>query len=96
MAQRARLPRALKVVGHEHAARPQLPRRARAAVAALENINTLGFQDKKVGFMLNVSAARWFDGPLDDAEQKVIFAKKALAIGSDDAEMIAMLNKLIG
>ena len=69
---------------------------ALAAVAALENINALGFRDQTIGFSLNARAARWFDGPLGDDAQKVVFAKKALAIGSDDPEMIAMLNKLIG
>ena len=69
---------------------------AKAAIAALEGINGLGFQNKDVGFMLNLTVARWYDGPLANAEEKVAFAKKAMEIGSNDAELMAALKKLIG
>ena len=69
---------------------------ALAAVAALENINTLGFDSKDLGFMLNLTAARWFNGPLLDADKKAVFAKKAMEFGSDDVELMAALKKLMG
>ncbi len=55
---------------------------AKAAVAGLESINAIGFKDKKVGFMLNFTAARWCAGPLQDEEKKMIFGKKAIEIGT--------------
>lgn len=69
---------------------------ARAAIAALEEVNRLGVQDSHVGFVLNFTAARWYEGPLANDEKKMTFARKALELGSGDAEMMASLKKLLG
>ncbi len=69
---------------------------AKAAVAGLESINAIGFKDKKVGFMLNFTAARWCAGPLQDEEKKMIFGKKAIEIGTDDEDMLAAVKDMIG
>ena len=72
------------------------PKSALSAVTALESVNALGFQEKSLGFILNLTAARWFDGPLQDAEKKAAFAKQAMEIGTDNADLMAAVKSLIG
>ena len=69
---------------------------AKAAVAALREINALGFKDKTQGFEMNFTAARWCAGPLADDAGKVEFAKKAMELGTDDEDMLAALKEMIG
>ncbi|QDV10093.1 Disulfide bond reductase DsbH precursor [Planctomycetes bacterium Poly30] len=69
---------------------------ARAAVAALEEVNPMGFQDKELGFRLNFTAARWCAGPLEDADKAAKLGAKAMEIGTDDPEMLAALKEIIG
>lgn len=69
---------------------------AKAAVAALEELNAFTFQDSEAGFMMNFTAARWCAGPLDDQVKKAAFGKKAMELGSKEEGAMEALKKLLG
>lgn len=68
---------------------------ARAAIKALEGLAAVGFKDKETGLMMTFNAARWCDGPLEDAEMAKKLATAALALEPDDEDMIEALEEII-
>ena len=69
---------------------------AKAALAALDQVNELGFKDNTLAFRLNFTAARWCAGPLADEEAKVQYATRAKALGSEDKNQMLLLDEWIG
>ena len=68
---------------------------AKAAVTALDALAAKGFKDKKVGFKLHLTAARWYAEPLADPAASKRHAEAAKAIGSDDEEAMKVLEQLL-
>ncbi len=68
---------------------------AKAALAALDTLLPLGFQDKEIGFMLTFTAAMWSHQQLADPEGAKEYAAEALAIGTDDEDRTKMLTEIV-
>jgi thioredoxin-related protein len=68
---------------------------AKAAVAALDALAAKGFKDKKVGFHLHLTAARWYAEPLADPAASKRHAEAAKAIGTDDEDAMKALEQLL-
>lgn len=69
---------------------------ARLALEFLHKVNGFGFQNKELGFNLNMQAVMWCQGPLADEELALIHANAAKAIGTDDEAAMKELDKIIG
>jgi len=69
---------------------------ARAALKQLDGLNPHGFKDQQLGFRLNLQAALWCAGPLQDEKGKASYGKRAKEIGTDDKNMLAQLEKVLG
>jgi thioredoxin-related protein len=69
---------------------------AREALGALDGLLTHGFRDKEVGFRLCFIAAGWCAGPLEDLGRAKGYALKAKEIGTDEEEILEMLEELLG
>ncbi len=68
---------------------------ARLALEFLGKVNGFGFQNKELGFGLNMQAVMWCKGPLADNELAMVHAKAAKAIGSDDEAAMKELEKIL-
>jgi cobalamin biosynthesis protein CobT len=68
---------------------------AEAALVALNGMDSTPFKDKKVGFALYFTAARWCAGPLKNPEATVKYAERALACGTEDEKQTEFLKDLI-
>jgi len=65
------------------------------AIAALDELNPLGFKDKEVGFRANFYAGILLANLLDDPEGAKGYCETAKKIGSDDEEMVERLDAFI-
>lgn len=68
---------------------------AQAALEALDVLHPLGFKDSELGFDLLYTAAHWAAGPLQDPERAKKYAAAAKAIGTEDAEPLERLDKIL-
>jgi len=67
-----------------------------AALAKIDAVAKLGFQDKVIAFQLNGTAANMCGSRgLDDAKRASAYAVKALAIGSDKEGFVKFLQGLV-
>lgn len=70
---------------------------ARAVIAAVTEFDASAkFKDPQVGARLYGSIARWYAGPLADAEAAKPWARKALDLKPEDPEMVAGLEEIVG
>lgn len=70
---------------------------ARAALTALDTFDAANtWKKKELAFQLHAMAAGWCAEPLADQERAKKYATKAKEIGTDDAEALEMIEKILG